>query len=97
MREIEDFKVVTNDIEDYIGFIDASLIEPASYRCTMIDWCYSEELDSVIFLRMGVKGAGGTLLTEEAFEPYFDEFGDVMLTQVEWSDLKAESVAEDEI
>ena len=96
-KVISDFLVTTNNIDDYIGFLDSSIIEPESYRSTMVEWCFSVEIGGVTYIRMGVQSGTGTLLTEEDFQPYFDDYGQVMLTNDEYAALVAANEEEEEL
>lgn len=87
MRQIEEFEVVTNGISDWIGHIELDLVADPVQRAMLEQGTYGPvEVAGKLYTRCGMYQKNfGTLLTREQFRPYFDAYGQVMMTQAEWA------------
>ena len=98
MKTIEQFKT---EIGDHYAMIDLDLVDSGVFKTALTYHAAKVVVGDKTFARVGFLRAGGTgtLVTEEEFRTYFDDYGQVMLDEAEWAAYVAENtvVEEEEI
>lgn len=92
---IENFKVTTNGIDDYIGYVLLSDVQEPMFSA-LAQGAYTVDINGLTYARVGMYHKNfGTLLSMADFQPYYDAYMDVLLTQEEYKQIIKEN--EDEV
>lgn len=97
MKTIEDYLINADTVPDYWAMIDIDLVaDNTPFKACLEQGAASVTVGDKTFYRVGMlRGGGtGTLLTQDQFLPYFEAYGQVMLTEAEWAQYVAENTVE---